>query len=242
MQYSTLNSSTAVEYNSWHLGAGIAWTGKKSYWLTGEGRGGGRWWSWRTVNNRSQRTSCNVTQAWHGWNTHWELWKFEPWRFVCRGLTVQGLLHVLILLSRFPPLYTSCSNQSPRNHSLFPYPNTQFISNSVFEFLQMTSSSPPFLTPKSKALSFAGTNAAAWQSGPWFPRYHSLHSSQNHLLQPNTLPWFLRIGSSKPLTMSQGPAHPSNLNYRGWQHQYTKRFATSGPLTVLWPPSPQAHL
>ena len=25
--------STVVQYNSWHIGAGIEWTGKKSYWL-----------------------------------------------------------------------------------------------------------------------------------------------------------------------------------------------------------------
>ena len=32
LQYSTLKS-TAVQYNHWHPGAGIEWTGKKSYWL-----------------------------------------------------------------------------------------------------------------------------------------------------------------------------------------------------------------
>ena len=40
--YSTLKS-TAVQYNSWHTGAGIEWTGKKSYWLEeGEEGGDGR--------------------------------------------------------------------------------------------------------------------------------------------------------------------------------------------------------
>ena len=32
LQYSTLKS-TVVQYSSWHTGAGIEWTGKKSYWL-----------------------------------------------------------------------------------------------------------------------------------------------------------------------------------------------------------------
>ena len=42
LQYSTLKS-TVVQYNSWHTGAGIEWTGKKSYWLDeGAEVGGGR--------------------------------------------------------------------------------------------------------------------------------------------------------------------------------------------------------
>ena len=32
LQYSTLKS-TVVQYNSRHTGAGVEWTGKKSYWL-----------------------------------------------------------------------------------------------------------------------------------------------------------------------------------------------------------------
>ena len=35
--------STVVQYYSWHIGAGIEWTGKKSYWLEeGEELGDGR--------------------------------------------------------------------------------------------------------------------------------------------------------------------------------------------------------
>ena len=42
LQYSTLESSV-VQYNSWHTGAGIEWTGKKSYLLEeGEEVGDGR--------------------------------------------------------------------------------------------------------------------------------------------------------------------------------------------------------
>ena len=42
LQYSTL-TNTVVQYSSWHTGAGIKWTGKKSYWLeereeVGDGR------------------------------------------------------------------------------------------------------------------------------------------------------------------------------------------------------------
>ena len=41
LQYSTLKS-TVVPYNSWHTGAGMEWTGKKSYWLEREEVGDGR--------------------------------------------------------------------------------------------------------------------------------------------------------------------------------------------------------
>ena len=42
VQYSTVKSAV-VQYNSWHTGAGIEWTGKKSYWLEeGDGRAEGR--------------------------------------------------------------------------------------------------------------------------------------------------------------------------------------------------------
>ena len=39
LQYSTLKS-TVVQYNSWHTGAGIEWTNKKSYWPGEEGEVG----------------------------------------------------------------------------------------------------------------------------------------------------------------------------------------------------------
>ena len=199
----------------------------------------------RTVNNRSQRTSFSVTHAWHWWNTHSDLWKLKTWRSVCRGLTVQGLLHVLILLSRFPPLYITCSNQSPRNHSLFPYPNIQSISNSVFEFLQTTSSSPPLLTPKSKALWFARTNAAAWQSG---------------LCLPSGCPDITLCTAARTIFSSLTPS-PGFSGYGGlnlhhvtrpsppFQPQLPRLGCTNTPNTLLFqdlwlllPPSPQAHL
>ena len=45
LQYNALKS-TVVQYNSWHIRAGIEWTGKKSYWLqegveVGDGRAAG---------------------------------------------------------------------------------------------------------------------------------------------------------------------------------------------------------
>ena len=39
------------------------------------GSGGGRWQSWRIVNNRRRRASCNFTHAWCWW--HWFLAGFN---------------------------------------------------------------------------------------------------------------------------------------------------------------------
>ena len=55
--------------------------------LTGVGRGGGRWWSWRVVSDWRWRARCNVTHAWCLWHAHLHLWKSATWRFVCRGPT-----------------------------------------------------------------------------------------------------------------------------------------------------------
>ena len=47
--------STAVGYNSWHGGAGIEWTGKKSYWLEeGEEVRDGRAEGSLAIQNRGQ--------------------------------------------------------------------------------------------------------------------------------------------------------------------------------------------
>ena len=63
--------------------------------LTGGGRGGGRWSSWRIVGNRIRKTGCSVTHAWGLWHKFWfhakpgahsHLWKFTSWRVVCRRL------------------------------------------------------------------------------------------------------------------------------------------------------------
>ena len=54
LQYSTLKS-TVVQYNSWHTGAGIEWTGKKSYWLEeGEEMGDGRAEGSSAIGDRGQ--------------------------------------------------------------------------------------------------------------------------------------------------------------------------------------------
>ena len=54
LQYSTLKS-TVVWYNSRHRGAGLQWTGKKSYWLEeGEEVGGGRAEGSPAVGDRGQ--------------------------------------------------------------------------------------------------------------------------------------------------------------------------------------------
>ena len=47
--------STVVRYNSWHTGAGIEWTGKKSYWLEdGEEVGDGRAKGSSAIEDRGQ--------------------------------------------------------------------------------------------------------------------------------------------------------------------------------------------
>lgn len=44
---------------------------------TGGGKSGGRWQSWRTVNNRGRRASCSFTRAWHKWHRFWFLTGFN---------------------------------------------------------------------------------------------------------------------------------------------------------------------
>ena len=66
LQCSTLNSSTAVGYNSWHLGADVEWTGEKSCWLEeGEGVGGGR----RVISSRRWRASFSGAHVWRSWTS-----------------------------------------------------------------------------------------------------------------------------------------------------------------------------
>ena len=63
MQCSTLKS-TVVQYNSWHTGAGIDWTGKKSYWREGgEEVGDGRAEGSSAIGDRGQAAWLD----WHDW-------------------------------------------------------------------------------------------------------------------------------------------------------------------------------
>ena len=65
--------STVVQYNSWHIGAGIEWTGKKSYWLEeGEEVGDGRAEGWSAIEDRGQ-AAISLTPDVDG--TH--IWIFE---------------------------------------------------------------------------------------------------------------------------------------------------------------------
>ena len=55
--------STVVQYNSWHTGAGIKWTGKKSYWLEeGEEMGDGRAEGSSAIGDRGQ-AAISLTPA-----------------------------------------------------------------------------------------------------------------------------------------------------------------------------------
>ena len=65
LQYKTLKS-TVVQLASggWHP------VNRQEELLTGGGRGGERWESWRSVSNRRWRASCNFTHAWHWWQVH----------------------------------------------------------------------------------------------------------------------------------------------------------------------------
>ena len=99
--YRTLKS-TAVQYNSWHTGAGIKWTGKKSYWLedreeVGDGIAEGS----SAVGDREQ-AEISLTPDIDGTGSGsllesdagLHLWKFATWRFVCRGLAVLEILYI----------------------------------------------------------------------------------------------------------------------------------------------------
>ena len=82
--------STVVQYNSWHTGAGIEWTGKMSYWLEeGEEVGDGRAEGLSTIGDRGQA----AISLWPTLMEHmFASLKVATWRFVCRGLTVDKLL------------------------------------------------------------------------------------------------------------------------------------------------------
>ena len=59
--YSTVPWTVEQQCTSWHIGAGMEWTGKKSYWLEeGEGVGDGR----RVVSSSRWTASCNSTHTW----------------------------------------------------------------------------------------------------------------------------------------------------------------------------------
>ena len=64
LQYNILKS-TVGHYNTWHPGAGIKWTGKKSYCLEeGEEVGDGR---------AEGSSGCSFTHAWRYWQGFWFL-------------------------------------------------------------------------------------------------------------------------------------------------------------------------
>ena len=95
LQYSTLKS-TVVQYNSWHTGAGIELTGKKSYWLEeGEEVGDGRAEGLSAIGDGGQ-AAISLTPDVDGTGSgsllepdaRSHLWKLTTWRFICRGFTV----------------------------------------------------------------------------------------------------------------------------------------------------------
>ena len=99
--------------------------------LTGEGRGGGRWWSWRMITNRRWRASWNFTDAWHWWQ---------------RFSSVQWLSHVQLFVTPWTatcqascPLLSPrvCSNSYPLNWWCHPP-----ISSSVISFSSCRQSFP----------------------------------------------------------------------------------------------------
>ena len=83
VQYLEKYSSTV---NSWHTGAGIEWTGKKSYWQEeGDEVGDGRAEGLSAIGDGGQGAISHMPDV---DGTHVHIWKFTTWRFVCRGLTV----------------------------------------------------------------------------------------------------------------------------------------------------------
>ena len=95
-QYNTLKS-TVLQYNSWHTGTGIHWTGKKLPTGGGteveEGRadvsssiGGGGQAAISLMPDIDGTCSGSLLEP----DTHFHLWKFIIWRFVCRGFTDCG--------------------------------------------------------------------------------------------------------------------------------------------------------
>ena len=68
LQYSTLKSAV-VQYNSGHMGAGIQWTGKSSYWL--EEVGDGRAERSSTIGDGGQAVILLMPDA-DGWRRQWQ--------------------------------------------------------------------------------------------------------------------------------------------------------------------------
>ena len=79
MQYPEKYSTTVQElaYWGWHQ------VNRQEELVTGGGRGGGGWQSWRIDSNRGQR-SCSFTHTW----SCLHLWKFATRRLACRGLAM----------------------------------------------------------------------------------------------------------------------------------------------------------
>ena len=50
---------------------------------------------WRTTSNRRWRAGCRLTRAWCWWHMPSCLWKFPTWRFLCRGLPVIRIRHLV---------------------------------------------------------------------------------------------------------------------------------------------------
>ena len=103
--------STIVWYNSWHMGAGLEWIGKKSYWLKEEGiEGDGRAKRSSEIGDGGQAAMSIIldvdgtgsgslldsilstlmktgsSDVWVVAHSH--LWKFATCRFICRQLNV----------------------------------------------------------------------------------------------------------------------------------------------------------
>ena len=121
--YSTVPWTVTQQCTSWHIGAGMEWTGKESYWLEeGEGVGDGQ----RVVSSSRWRARCNGTHTWPSCTilcsgpvpqklhsassnrTHlrdWTVCNFESSHFkgfMCRALTV-------FLWASFFPLVGFCN-------------------------------------------------------------------------------------------------------------------------------------
>ena len=95
--WSELNStlkSPVVQYNSWYTGAGIQWTGRKSYWQeVGDGRAEGS----PPTEDRASAEISLLSEMTGCENARLHLWKFLTWSFLCRGLNCIGVwLHYCV--------------------------------------------------------------------------------------------------------------------------------------------------
>ena len=81
----------------WHTGAGIQWTGKKSYWLEeGEGVGDGRAEGLSAIGDGGQAAISLTPYMTGRAHIHSHLWKAATWRFVCSGLNIYVYIHTCI--------------------------------------------------------------------------------------------------------------------------------------------------